>query len=179
MERRKFIVGLGSLAAGAGAAMSTGAFSVTANNRNATGTIVNDNQAYLALYPNGSEYSKIGDDGELEVTLAGNSEGASGLNGNSVTKLDDVFFIKNQGTGPVTVNINLSNFPSDVNIQAAPITTGSSADTGNDLLTTSDGDPQLNVGESWGVGVKVEITSSSGGGSPSASGTFTVIANEA
>jgi len=171
MQRRKLLVGIGSLAAGGAATMGTGAFGVLANDRDAEGTIVNDNDAYLQLIPRG-EYSNIGGgdgDAELNVTL-------QRLNSDSTTELDDVFYIRNpsQGQDDVTVQItDISNFPSDVNIDDVFISSksgGVPASVGATLLNT---DRSLPVGEEIGVGTTVTVTGKLPDGA-SQSGTFDV-----
>jgi hypothetical protein len=176
MRRRKFLIGAGSIAAGSAAAMGSGAFEVLARDRDATGTIVNDNVAYLNL--NSGNYSEIGPDGQLDVSLDGNGNGGAGLNGDSVTQLDDVFYIENTGPNSLNVEITTSNFQSDVNIQEIPITSDGvgSGDLNTNLNGTNPA--TLQSGEQWGIGVVVGTTANSNGGSVQSGGTFTVDANE-
>lgn len=140
MERRKFILGVGSLAAGGAAAMGTGAFAVDAENRDANGTIENDANAYLSLEP--GQYSRLSSDGELEINL-------DRLNANAVTTLDDVFYIRNTGTGDVDVSI--TNVTGELNeeVLSAPVTDNGTGD----LLS---GAETLNPGDRIGVGVEIE-----------------------
>jgi len=160
---------MGSLAAGGAAAMGTGAFEVQARNRGAEGTTVQDNNAYLRLLPNsqnGYQLSEIesGGDGELDVTL-------NKLNSDSITQIDDVFVIRNEGTGPVNVQIvNINNFPSDVTIERIFVSSGN-APNGTNILGSGSPGADLAVGEQIGVGIKVDVNFK---GTATASGEFDV-----
>ena len=97
MQRRKFVVGLGSLAAGGSAAMSTGALTQTQIKRGMTGTIADDtSSAYVTLKKsngsnnNGAHADTSGTEIELDFTGSGGT-GGSGLNANSKNHFDRVF----------------------------------------------------------------------------------------
>ena len=66
MERRKFVIGLGSLAAGGAAATGTGAFTSAEVNRKVTVDVEDDVQGYLsprpADTPNGDAYARLQQD---------------------------------------------------------------------------------------------------------------------
>jgi hypothetical protein len=141
MQRRKFVVGLGSLAAGGGAVMGTGAFAVDAENREATGTIESDANAYLSLEP--GQYSSIRNtDGELTVNL-------DRLNANAVTILEDVFYIENTGNGDVNVSITDISSTRNEQILSVPVTSNGSGD----ILSGSE---RVSTGTRIGVGIKIE-----------------------
>lgn len=78
MDRRKFLIGLGSLSAGAAAATGTGAFTAARASRSSTIGVTNDSNAFIALRPGdglGAD-ERIGyDQGELQVDFG---EGAAG-----------------------------------------------------------------------------------------------------
>ena len=115
MERRKFVVGLGSLAAGGAAAMGTGAFSkATISDRKVNIAIENDADALVGLDGDkdslaNPEYSEEGEDGELKVYVTedaglpenpdGFSDGGNGVNPDSEYYFDGVFAIENNGPG--------------------------------------------------------------------------------
>ena len=82
MERRKFVVGLGALAAGSSAAVGTGAFTaMEAGGRDADINIVNDENALLALQAGPTEL--VGqEDGQLYIDLDLEDNG-DGVNPNS------------------------------------------------------------------------------------------------
>ena len=116
MERRKFVVGLGALAAGSGAAVGTGAFSsASTGDRTVEVEVTGDANAYLALEPvskgeqgGNGHFARINEDGELELVLDGSNDlgsedrlpdfqQGSGVNPDSTYKFDNVFRIGNQG----------------------------------------------------------------------------------
>ena len=89
MERRKFVVGLGALAAGSSAAMGTGAFTqMTTDGRDMTVDVVNDDVASIALVPgaNSDKVSYIDGDGDLTIDLGA----GDGINTNSHYLFGDV-----------------------------------------------------------------------------------------
>ena len=106
MQRRNFLVGIGSASVGGSALLGSGAFSRVESHRNVTVEVAEDPSAYLGLdkcdTPNGS-YVDIDDDGHLEILMnpdnptIGNSSLGSGVNSNSISNFDSVFQICNQG----------------------------------------------------------------------------------
>lgn len=107
MQRRKFVLGMGSLAAGGAAAMGTGAFSSVDADRDMTVQVEGDQSAYLQLTSQ-SEYASQGDDGTLDISFDNNDHGGEGLNNNADTAFTDVFRIENKGTNEVKVWIDLT-----------------------------------------------------------------------
>ncbi|WP_253738386.1 hypothetical protein [Halohasta salina] len=122
MERRKFVVGLGSLAAGGAAAMGTGAVSqFSSGNRTIEAEIVGDQAAYVALQRpedglsdggdtrNGNFVKFSGSPNKLELDFTsdnptsarsgdpqqGNSLGGDGVNPSSTYYFDGTFEIRN------------------------------------------------------------------------------------
>ena len=103
MQRRKFMVGLGSLAAGGAAAMGTGAVSqMNSGERSVTVQVEEDSSSFIALVPNDKGSNKHGqfaeqnDEGKLEINVDGsNLNHGSGVNPDSEYYLDNVFRIKN------------------------------------------------------------------------------------
>jgi hypothetical protein len=97
MERRKFVIGMGSLAAGGAAATGTGAFTAATVSRDAEISVANDANGYLQLTAGGARGvgDKVADDGngELRIDLGANASG-SGINDQSKYQLgamdDDV-----------------------------------------------------------------------------------------
>ena len=115
MQRRKFVVGLGSLAAGGAAAMGTGAFSRVRANRKLNVTVAGDENALLAFRlendPN-AEYAEISSDGTLKIDLTGALTGAdSGVNNDAYTAIRDIFTITNLGTQAIYVGVKGSTLP--------------------------------------------------------------------
>jgi hypothetical protein len=108
MQRRKIVVGLGSLAAGGAAAMGTGAFSFMQTDRHVPLEVVNDSQAFLAFQrgDENREYSQITSDGKIRFNLDSNANvGGSGVNPDSVYLFDDVARILNQGGQEVELKV--------------------------------------------------------------------------
>jgi hypothetical protein len=115
MQRRKFVVGIGSLAAGGAAAMGTGAFTSVTASRNVDVAVANDSAAYLGLSGAGGANSDYvtddGSSGTLSIDLdSGQSVagGGEGVNPNALTEIDFLFEIANQGTQSVDVSLSKS-----------------------------------------------------------------------
>jgi hypothetical protein len=89
MERRKFIIGAGSLAAGGAAAMGTGAFTAAeVSGREIGVTVTDDSESLVALQAGttSNDYVKESN-GELIIDF---EEGGAGVNPNSTYQLGDV-----------------------------------------------------------------------------------------
>ena len=109
MERRKFVVGLGSLAAGGAAAMGSGAFSsASTGERTIEVEVTGDSNSYLGVSPtketeqgNNGHFAEENTDGKLELKLDGSSgltlPSGSGVNPDSEYVFDNVFKIQNLG----------------------------------------------------------------------------------
>jgi len=83
MERRKFVVGLGALAAGSSAAMGTGAFTqMQTDGRDASIAVTNDSDGLIALVPDLNGDLVEEDGGELDIDVA--DAMGDGINVNSV-----------------------------------------------------------------------------------------------
>jgi hypothetical protein len=135
MKRRKFVVGLGSLAAGSAAAMGSGAFSTArTGDRSVAVTTEDDSDSFLSVFPstaeeaasgpepgknaNGRYASETGDPGTIELHFNKDARGTfptgDGINKGSVYTFDDVFRIRNDSavnggpTGPTEVDIFLN-----------------------------------------------------------------------
>jgi len=84
MERRKFVVGLGALAAGSSAAVGTGAFTAMNAPREAQIDVVDDTQGLIGLEAGTDSDAIDVEDDELSIDL-----GAYGINKNSVYVFGD------------------------------------------------------------------------------------------
>ncbi|UWG50670.1 DUF1102 family protein [Halalkaliarchaeum sp. AArc-CO] len=121
MERRKLLIGMGSLAVGGAAAMGSGAFTSVEADRTVQVDVANDANAFLALEgkdtPNGNEYvANDGTSGTLTLDFSSTSEGGNGLNQNGETIIRDLFEIHNQGTQEVVVGV--TDLPDGMSIYA-------------------------------------------------------------
>lgn len=143
MERRNFLIGMGSAAAGSAAMVGSGAFNFANVERDVSVDVVDDSRAFLALEDT-SAYAD-GSDDKLELTF----DDAAGVGGDGINKDADysftgVFSIRNQGSQPVGVWIN----DDDENDAANWYGTDTE---GNDDFTTSIEGPSnaysLDVGE--------------------------------
>jgi hypothetical protein len=106
MQRRKFIAGLGSLAAAGAAAMGTGAFSSIRAERTINVDIAGDVQAYLGLDASTSEYAEqTGNTLELQFDGSNSGQNGEGLNARADTTFGNVFRIENQGTNTIRVQL--------------------------------------------------------------------------
>ena len=119
MERRKFLVGLGSASIGGSALVGSGAFSRVESQRGVTIEVAEDPYAYLGLakcgYPDdetpNSSYAHLDGDGHLEILMNDENpdhlEGdlGAGVNSDSMTWFHNVFQICNQGKETVCVHI--------------------------------------------------------------------------
>ncbi|WP_147270892.1 hypothetical protein [Haloplanus salinus] len=109
MQRRKFIAGVGSLAAGAAAVTGTGAFTSVSASRNVSISVAADNNAYLQMKEIDTPNSEAFVDGSggrsntLSISIDETSANGKGVNEQAVTFFDDLFSITNQGTEPAWV----------------------------------------------------------------------------
>lgn len=102
MERRKFLIGAGSLAAGSAAAIGTGAFNFANVERGVSVNIADDSNAFLALEDT-SDYAD-GSGNKLSLTFDSNADvSGTGINADSDYSFTGVFSIKNQGSQSVGV----------------------------------------------------------------------------
>ena len=104
MQRRKFIAGVGSLAAGAAAVTGTGAFTSVSAQRAVDVQVATDANAYLSLQATGDRATTDSND-QLKLNLASSNNGADGLNPDARTAFTDIFEIKNQGDNDVLVAV--------------------------------------------------------------------------
>jgi hypothetical protein len=114
MQRRKFIAGVGSLAAGAAAVTGTGAFTSVSADRSLTVAVTGDASAFLGISkaeeggsdtPNAQEYVEI-NNGKITLDFSNsNATGgsASGVNKDAKTLFDNLLDITNNGTQTVNV----------------------------------------------------------------------------
>ena len=115
MERRKFVLSIGALAAGGSLTLSTGAFSSLEAERDVAVNVAADASAYLGIQPgdgpNGNYVDTTSSDA-LAINLTGDNNnidnglaGGQGLNANAITGIKDIFQVKNQGTQEIDLKI--------------------------------------------------------------------------
>ena len=102
--KRQMILGLGSVAAGSGALIGTGAFDVTAQ-RSATVDVSGDSAALLKLESaDGTFVSEDGTTGEIGINF--DATNSNSLNPSSITVLGPAFAVTNvNGTGSLFVEV--------------------------------------------------------------------------
>jgi len=109
MDRRKFLIGTGSLAAGAAGAVGTGAFTSTRAERAVNVKVASDDDAFLSLDASVSEYAEeTGKTVEFQFNDAAGASG-SGLNANADTLFSDVLRVKNEGTDTARLRVGSPN----------------------------------------------------------------------
>ena len=163
MDRRKFIIGAGSLAAGGAAAIGSGAFSRTEATRAVDVAVENDDSAFLGFNLDdstleNSEYASY-ENGSLQLHFDENAntsnDGAfgsgTGLNPDSTNYFDNIFQIRNQSQDDVKINIDKSNLdnPDDITFYGASLA-------GDNYNRDSDWSGQINAGYGVNIGVKIE-----------------------
>lgn len=107
MQRRNFLVGLGTIAAGSAAAVGTGAFSSVSAERSVSVQVKSDTNAYVGIDGDPAYTSET--NGTLEINFDGNGEGGTGLNGDATTEFTDLLTVTNQGTDLALVWVNLND----------------------------------------------------------------------
>ncbi|WP_390291085.1 DUF1102 domain-containing protein [Haloarchaeobius amylolyticus] len=197
MDRRKFMIGVGSLAAGSAATIGTGAVSqFTSGDRHISVETVGDAKAYIALQ---RPENGLSDDGDtrngnfvefnnkklgLDFTSdnptsarsgdpeEGNSLGGSGVNPDSTYYFDETFEIRNlsnnSGSGVGEVEVWINE-----NINGITFYTGTSA--GSRTPINSNNREGLSPGQAVNIGVKIVQEDLD---SDDMDGTFEVVAQE-
>ena len=151
MERRKFLIGVGSTAVGTSALVGSGAFSsATVEDRGVDVNVADDASAYLALRAT-SPYANDGGR-QLQLDFSDNGRG-KGVNEDSTFTFEDVFQVRNQGTETVDIWIEEDNANIDISL---------------------DGNHGVAPGDTATGNVEIDA-----GGADSLSGTFTVHAGPA
>jgi hypothetical protein len=154
LTRRNALIGLGSLVAGSGALVGTGAFSQITADRTASAQVVADNNsALLGFAVDNSNIAQINGD-TLEIT-------ANSLNQDAETVFEEVFTVTNNGEDGVGLRIRA--FDDSDNELTSSVTFDSAANS-QDLTTypTASGDDHnldANTG-SVTVGITFDTTNS-------------------
>jgi hypothetical protein len=192
MERRKFVIGLGALVAGSGAALGTGASVSSTMDRDANVNVVNDSNGLLALESTTDSDVVREKNGELYIDFtAGGSAGGSNVNsvyriGQGEPHQGQAFQIYNHDTVARTVTIsykadtagqstgsilkfrmNQNEFPNHKNTQVLQVGGGkaSNGQTGTATYLLQPG--QM-------VNVQIIVDTTNGGTAEDLSGTLTV-----
>jgi hypothetical protein len=159
MQRRKFIAGVGSLAAGAAAVTGTGAFTSVSADRSVSVNIADDSSAYLTMTQAGtgpnSQYAEVTGTGQITIDLDNSDDGGgAGLNKNAETDIFDIFKIRNEGTQPVFVYVD----PDSVTDYVTPDAGGGYADGQNGVYIDPQATSRPNDGPGNFTGKGVSMT---------------------
>lgn len=161
MERRRFLVGLGGLTSGVGAAVGSGAFASVDADRQVSVEVINDIEAYLRI----NELRTENEDGVVlgrstqpgKVTkfqFPGTFEDrddltrGDGLGTDSEYYFDSLVEVGNQGTHPIVVFSEHSGEISKISIY-------DSDDPDRTLLTSENSGQQLDEGETFDAGIHI------------------------
>jgi hypothetical protein len=117
MQRRKYLVALGSLAAGGAAVTGTGAFTTASTDRTVDVNVAADAEGFVEMQALNNTYASGTGDGQLELDFNGDSglgifDGdAEGLNADATFNFPEVFRIANiTGKGDARVVIEAEGF---------------------------------------------------------------------
>lgn len=114
MDRRKFLIGAGSLAAGSAAAMGTGAFNFANVERTAKINVAGDASAYLGIETSQSPYAEQPNK-QAQIVLNGEAGvSGSGVNANADMRFDHVLGLRNNGDTEVALQITDNGANDDV-----------------------------------------------------------------
>lgn len=115
MNRRNVLVGLGTIVAGGGAALGTGAFSTVTADRTIEVSTTDDANAYLKITKgDGAGDYVTDDDGEIEIDFGYDSE-TEGLNENALTRFDNLIKIsKNRRDNSDDIHVSITSDNDDV-----------------------------------------------------------------
>lgn len=105
LTRRNALIGLGTVAAGAGVVGGSGAFTSVTAERTVSVETAGDGSAALQLTDPGGEndeYVTQPSDGTVGINLDGSNTDTAALNQNAVTRLENLVQVANNGTQTVT-----------------------------------------------------------------------------
>ena len=146
MERRKFLIGAGSLAAGGAAALGSGAFTSVEADRDVTVEVTGDASALLGITPadtpNGDAYADdSGGTVSIDLTTTDGVAGApEGVNERAFTLVDNILTLTNQGSQDVLIGAQI--FDSDGNVVGDQASVG----IGGPILRLDEGGPGFATG---------------------------------
>ena len=151
MQRRKYLIGLGSLAAGGAAATGTGAFTSVEASRSVSVNVADDSSALLSLDavsedndPNANSAYADESGNTISIDVSDNNDTGfggtdpNGLNPDSTTRIFDIFTVKNQGTQAVAVyvdpddGVSLSSSSNNNTISSGAVSDGIVYENGDD-----------------------------------------------
>lgn len=109
LNRRNTLIGLGTIVAGGGAALGTGAFSTVEADRTVNFGTTDDSDALLAFEVNSETLEgEDGEDGQIEIDV-------NDLNENATTTFEGAITVTNNGENDIELSIE--NVPGDMTIK--------------------------------------------------------------
>ncbi|PSP95317.1 hypothetical protein BRC84_03380 [Halobacteriales archaeon QS_1_68_44] len=178
MNRRNVLIGLGTVAAGGGAALGTGAFSQVEADRTADFTVTSDDSALLKLSGDGTYVTSKtpGPNGNNTIEV-----NAQGLNDDATTILGTVTITNNSSDGNrkwVHVGGGADgNAAIDFRADSDQDTTGDSANNVSDGDSIVGSSNNVKVGSSEALSVEIVIDTTTND-DPSKPSTVTFVAND-
>ena len=168
MQRRKFIAGIGSLAAGGAAAVGTGAFASVEATRSVSVNVSGDESAYLGLNET-SPYAEMSGK-QLQLNFDDNGNGGKGINADSVSTFDGVFKMVNNGPNDLDITIDKTGLANPDRWHFVP----------KEVYDEYSGDyPEDSFYPSWDDFGGYDTTNASGGGLASGGSTLVGVAIDA
>lgn len=166
VKRRKFLIGMGALAAGSATAMGTGAFegAYVHGDRDLNLSVTNDSNGYLRLIDTSQYASYSTVNGGVEHGAEELQIDLTRLNPNADTRLDDVFRVQNTTGAKVDLKIGDEDthggfYEDTFQIWAQP--------TGDDPVRIDAGDSiELEAGEEVEINLVVLLQSGPNSGRP-------------
>jgi hypothetical protein len=184
LNRRKALMGIGTLTVGSGAALGSGAFTQVNAERQLSVGVANDSNGFLGLEADPSSslttnaVSNTG--GQLTIDLSGTNSPASGVNdeattrigvvstdtGGAVTNVDTAAFrVFNNSSNPVDVSVSSieatmqsSDGPEDIlNLYADPDTGTTDSSQITNLTDGSSPDPTVNLAAAGNSGDEIYV----------------------
>ena len=163
MNRRKLIVGAGTIAVGSTAALGTGAFTSAQAQRNIAVSIAQDASAFLGFDPDVNEYDNspyaTESDGLIQVDITGGTDrfDGEGVSPGATTTIEEVFPIENRGTQTVTVSVTSPDLSADdpLDVFATPDPRSDDTFSRTSLLDGTDL-PEIESGGAVAFGLEVD-----------------------
>jgi hypothetical protein len=182
VSRRNVLIGLGSLVAGGGAILGTGAFTSVQAERTVNVETAGDASAFLGFSPASGSNGAYAEesDGLLQINLDGtDNSNADGLNQDAITRIEDIVETANNGSQAVTVltfEINVSGADqNDGDVEDAFSITSTDLDADEDVTIAADGNTNildedvapngnghdsLDPGEAFNWGISIDLLNS-------------------
>jgi hypothetical protein len=147
LTRRNALIGLGTVAAGAGVVGGSGAFTSVTAERTVSVETAGDGSAALQLTDAGGEndeYVTQPSDGTVGINLDGSNTDTAALNQNAVTRLENLVQVANNGTQTVTsLSLEFADDDDNADVSAFSFTATKDGTTkdfanGDDILSDDD-----------------------------------------